>query len=683
MKPSILHIAVFAPVISRFDYLPPTGCDITQLKPGIRIKVPFGKRQIVGILLAVDSQSRIAAHKLKPVIEILDTEPVLPSRLLQLIHWTADYYHYPLGEVYATALPVLLRQGKPAQLGIGKKKSHNPICIGPNTQKIENLISTNSTQMPLTLNTQQQQAVRSVINSLQQFQTFLLHGVTGSGKTEVYLRIITEVLSEKKQALVLVPEISLTPQMVARFQQCFSMPIGVLHSGLTDRERLDVWVRAHNGTLGVVIGTRSAIFTPLLNPGIIIIDEEHDSSFKQQEGLRYSARDLAIVRARLEKIPVVLGSATPSLESFYNAEQKRYHLLQLTKRVGNAIHPQFHILDIRNQKLNGGLSNTLIQSIQTHLQNNGQVLLFLNRRGFAPLLFCNSCGWIAACKRCDAKLIQHHYPPLLQCHHCGSVSALITECPACQSNKLASIGQGTQRLEKTLAAHFPDIGIVRIDRDSTRRKDSLQNILNSIHSGQNRILIGTQMLAKGHHFPNVTLVAILNADGGLFSADFRASERMMQLLVQVSGRAGRAERLGEVIIQTHHPEHPLLTQLLQQNYAALAKTLLAERAIAQFPPNGHLVLFRAEAMDKQHPMDFLQQLRNLAQNLCHPTIKLLGPVPSVMEKRAGRYRAQLLMQAPERSPLHNLLKNLLEKIETLPLIRRVRWALDVDPMEII
>ncbi len=670
MNQPILHIAVFAPIYHGFDYLAPKDCVLENLKPGVRVWVPFGKRQMVGVLLAVKNTAQIAVDKIKPALEIIDDAPILPDSLLQLISWASDYYHHPIGEVYASALPTLLRQGKPAEFR--KTKLRTKI------NEREPQYTTN-----LTLNAHQQQAVDAVSASFNQFNTFLLHGVTGSGKTEVYLQIIEKTLAAQQQALVLVPEISLTPQIVERFQARFKVLIGVLHSGLTDRERLDVWVKANNGEAAIIIGTRSAIFTPLLNPGIIIIDEEHDASFKQQEGFRYSARDLAIVRARLEKIPVLLGSATPALESLHNALQNKFQLLQLPERVGNAVHPQYHIIDLRNQKLIAGLAPLLLKNIRQHLDNNGQVLLFLNRRGFAPVLICNACGWVASCKRCDAKLILHQYPPLLQCHHCGSASAIINQCGNCESQKLAPIGQGTQRLEQTLTEHFPDVGIVRIDRDSTRRKGSLQTILDTIHNGQNRILIGTQMLAKGHHFPDVTLVAILDADGGLFSADFRAGERMVQLLTQVAGRAGRAERLGEVLIQTHNPAHPLLTQLTQQNYFNLAQTLLRERMSAQLPPSAHLALFRAEAIAKQHPLDFLKQLSALAQKLKVKDLQLLGPIPSVMERRAGRYRAQLLLQATERAPLHQLLKKLVLQIETIPLVRRVRWSLDVDPLEMI
>lgn len=666
--PMILRIAIPAPVYNLYDYLPPDDINTNKLQSGIRIKVPFGKREVIGILVEVSHTSQLAHHLLKRAKEIIDIEPLFTSNVFSLLRWASDYYHYPLGEVFATALPRILRQGK-APVSTRKKKMGDPSPSVANTS--------------LLLNQAQQQAVDQVTRSLTEFGIFLLDGVTGSGKTEVYLQIIAKVLEAEKQAIVLVPEIGLTPQIVNRFQARFPAATTLLHSGLTDRARSDAWHKAKTGQIKIIIGTRSAVFVPLSNPGVIIIDEEHDPSFKQQEGFRYSARDLAIVRSRLENIPVVLGSATPSLESISNAQQKKYHYLHLPERVGNAVPPTFRLLDLRNQNLDNGLSPQLITLMRQHIIKGGQVLLFLNRRGFAPVLICHACGWVAACERCDAKMTLHQQPPLLQCHHCTTNRHLDKCCPVCQNIQLLPLGLGTQRLEQALNKHFPDIGIVRIDRDSTKRKGTLQNILQSIHQGENRILIGTQMLAKGHHFPDVTLVAILNADNGLFSADFRATERIAQLLIQVAGRAGREKRLGEVVVQTHNPDHPLLQNLLEKGYANFAEIALQERKLANLPPHSHFALLRAEARIKTHPIDFLTQVRDFAKKMRQNSVEILGPIPLLMERKAGHYRAQLLLQSLQRPILHHLLANILTHIEELPLIRRVRWSLDVDPLEVI
>lgn len=668
----ILQIAIPAPLYHYFDYLPPSDHPIDQITIGSRVRVPFGKREIIGFVANIKNNPDTPLHKLKPAIEILDTEPLLPPKLLELIQWASGYYHYPLGEVFAAAIPTLLRKSKSSEPTKKRKKTLRSLS----QQETPNELS-------ITLNIHQQQAIQNITQALGRFQTFLLNGITGSGKTEVYLQVIATLLSQGKQALILVPEISLTPQTAARFQQRFNVPIALLHSGMTERERLDNWLLAKTGIAPIVIGTRSVIFTPLLNPGIIIIDEEHDLSFKQQEGFRYSARDLAIVRAQFENIPVLLGSATPSLESYYNAQQNRYQQLTLPERVGDATHPQFQLIDLRNQKLENGLSNQLLNTIKQHLQNQAQVLIFLNRRGFSPVYICHACGWIADCKRCDAKMILHKNPSFLQCHHCGSTRKPELKCPQCNSQQLFNLGLGTQRLEQTLQEHFPNTGIVRIDRDSTRRKGTLHDMLETIHSGENKILIGTQMLAKGHHFPDVTLVAVLDADGGLFSADFRASERIAQLLMQVSGRAGRAEKTGEVLIQTYHPEHPLLLHLIHEGYESFAKLSLQERQAAALPPFNFLTLIRAEAVNQAHPTQFLTEVKKLAQQLSKNHVAVLGPIPSLMERRAGRYRMQLLLQTAQRNHLHNLLNKLVIKISELPTARKVRWSVDVDPQEML
>jgi primosomal protein N' (replication factor Y) len=533
-----------------------------------------------------------------------------------------------------------------------------------------------------TLTLAQSQAVAAIREGFDRFAAFLLDGVTGSGKTEVYLRVVESILNRGQQALVLVPEIGLTPQLLARFEIRLPGPLAVLHSGLTERERLQAWLTAKSGAASVVIGTRSAIFTPLQRPGIIIVDEEHDTSFKQQEGFRYQARDLALVRAHQAGIPVVLGSATPSLESLLNVQRGRYQRLRLAERVGDAIEPPIQLLDVRRRPMTEGLSDRLLAEMHSHLARDEQVLLFLNRRGFAPTLICHECGWLCQCQRCDARMTLHLRERKLICHHCASEKSVDEACPACGSIDLRALGQGTERIEQFLRQAFPNVGVARLDRDSTRRKGSLQTLLREIRQGERRILIGTQMLAKGHDFPNVTLVAIVDADQGLFGVDFRASERMAQLIIQVSGRAGRAQKPGVVLIQTHHPDHPLLRTLIMQGYAAFAEAALGERYEACLPPFGYQALLRADATKTEPVYRFLNEAHDLAMGLARP-VEVMGPVPAPMERRAGRYRAQLLIQAQQRQILHEFLDQWTGLLTTLKLTRQVRWSLDVDPADLL
>jgi primosomal protein N' (replication factor Y) len=668
----ILRIALAVPINHYFDYLAPSDFPSTLLKKGLRVVVPFGKQEKIGFLVAVSKTSLLPSSQLKRAIAILDETPLLPDSLLRLLEWTSLYYHYPLGEVFANALPVLLRR-KP-------KKSKTTATTKTSLSETPNLNTRSATKIKL--NSQQQAALEAIVQALGQFKPFLLHGVTGSGKTEVYLEAIAAALQQKKQVLVLVPEIGLTPQMLDRFQKRFSEPLALFHSGLTDKQRLDHWQLAKTGKAKIIMGTRSALFTPLSHPGLIIIDEEHDSSFKQQKGLRYHARDLALMRAKFENIPIILGSATASLESIANAKQQRYHFLSLPNRAGNAVQPTLRFIDLRHQKLEQGFSPLLLASMEQHLRNQGQVLLFLNRRGFAPLTICHACGWTANGPHCDQKMTFHKTPAHLQCHYCGFRCPLASRCPSCQAPQLLVLGQGTQRLEETLKKYFPGAGIARLDRDNTQRKGSLENLLQTIHQGKNQILLGTQMLAKGHHFPNVTLVGILETDAGLFSADFRALERTGQLIMQVAGRAGRAEKPGEVLIQTHHPEHPLLLHLVNEGYLPFSETLLQERQTSLLPPYSHLALIQAEAITSAYPLDFLNEIKHHA--LQHQTnVAILGPIPALSPRRAGYYRTHLLLQAARRNDLHGLLKQLVKLIPELVNHRRVRWSLDVDPLEII
>ena len=731
---SYFRIAIPTPLRRYFDYLAPANFDAKSVQIGVRVKVPFGRQTLVGILLEVLAETDVPAHKLKPVIEILDEQPVFDNELLHLLLWCGSYYHHPIGEVMQNALPVKLRQGAATHIkGIRrwqltpagqqidlqalKRAAKQVAIIGDLKQSPSGLLDSQLTEnhvgwrpvmkrlqekglveffeenaLPIArpvlpapiLNADQQHAINRISEQKHSgFHAYVLEGVTGSGKTEVYLQIIADMIKQGKQALVLVPEIGLTPQLLSRFLQRLDGRIAIMHSGLNDEERLQAWLHTQAGSADVIIGTRSAVFSPLLRPGIIIIDEEHDLSFKQQDGFRYSARDLAVKRARDLNIPIILGSATPSLETLYNAMQHRYETLLLPERAGNAKPPTISLLDVRSQKMEHGISAQLLHAMKAHLERDSQVLLFLNRRGFAPVLMCHECGWHALCPRCDAHMTLHQSSAQLRCHHCGTEQYKPSTCPTCKSDDLLQMGFGTERIEQALTELFPQYQVIRIDRDSTRRKGSMQKLLNEINNGKRQILIGTQMLAKGHHFPNVTLVGMLNADHGLYSSDFRASERMGQLILQVAGRAGREEKEGEVLIQTHHADHPLFKPLLEHDYPKFAKALIEERQQTELPPFAHLALLRAEAVDKQSPMTFLEQARLILEQANPDNIMLMGPFPALMERRAGRYRAQLLIQANNRKQLQSLLATNIALIENSKAAKKVRWSIDIDPMDLM
>jgi len=662
--PDILQIAVPVPLRRHFDWLAPAEYPRENLLPGIRIQVPFGKRELTGILLNTASRSDQETGKLRQAIRVIDEVPVLGPMLLGLGLRMADYYQTPVGEALLGMLPALLRQGKPRG------------DLLPQTSS-----SSLHVESSLVPNADQQATLDAIAGAGDAFNVFLLEGVTGSGKTEVYLQAMEKVLLAGKQVLVLVPEIGLTPQTLARFRERFSLPVVALHSRMSEKKRLQHWQIAEAGIARIVIGTRSAIFTPLLNPGLIVIDEEHDTSFRQQDHFRYHARDVAILRAQMEGIPVILGSATPSLESLHNARAGRYRHLCLSGRAGGASLPVFQLTDMRSQPVQSGLSEALLAEVRTHLSAGNQVMLFLNRRGFAPTLLCQECGWSAICSRCDIRMTLHLREGILLCHHCDRRAKIPSRCPECRTEGLQATGQGTERLEENLSEFFPQTPIVRIDRDATRRKGTLEKAFARIHAGEAKLLAGTQMLAKGHHFPDVTLVGIVDADSGLFSADFRGPERMGQLLLQVAGRAGRAEKPGVVMIQTHHPDHPLLTLLLQEGYSAFATALLLERKQSLLPPFSYLALIRAEAANAQAAKCFLQEMGELIPS--DSTLSILGPVPAPMPKRAGRFRFQLLLQANLRSVLHQALKKALPRGETLPSGKKVRWSVDVDPVEMV
>jgi len=726
----ILKIALPGPFRQTFDYL------INDLEPdypiGARVQVSFGRKTLIGIVCARVGKSSLKREQLKAIQKLLDHKPILTPDIFKLCNWASDYYHHPLGEVFAAALPTLLRQGEapelrqtrfwkltasgllqeaktlssarrqqalllllqanPAGLSEDTLREHEitrqTIHTLANKQWINSFETTclptpasRAEEKPLTLNLEQQQVLSAITESLGTFKPFLLEGITGSGKTEVYLQAIALCLQQGLRALVLIPEISLTPQTVDRFKQRFNNATAVLHSGMNDRERLEAWIMAKNGEADIIIGTRSAIFTPIPNLGLIIIDEEHDASFKQQDGFRYSARDLAIVRAQAAACPVVLGTATPSLTTLFNADRRRYHHLALTQRAGHALPPSYHLIDLRRQKLQHGLSEPLLHEIQQALIRGHQVLLFINRRGYAPLLLCHVCGWTGRCEHCDANLTLHQAPTYLICHHCGHTERVPAHCASCQNPHLVAVGIATERLEQALKEYFPDNDVIRIDRDSTRRKGSLDNLLQKIHQGKSQILIGTQMLAKGHHFPRVSLVGILDTDSGLFSSDFSASERLGQLITQVAGRAGRGSIKGNVYIQTYHPDHPLLQALIHYGYPTFARQILEERLVAQLPPFNCLALFRAESPTLEQGMEILEKIKQAGLPLTDNAVQILGPIPAPMQKRAKNYRYQLLCRAAHRPQLQQWLSKLLPLLQHVKPSKQVKWSLDVDPID--
>ena len=727
---NIVRVALAVPLPRFFDYLYPP--DLMPIVGG-RVLVPFGSQKRVGIVVDLPASSDVAKEKLKPIIDVLDAESLFNSTTWDWLAWSANYYRAALGDVLFQALPVKLRNGESAvkndrtfwritdlgkqalesgELKRAKKqiealnllltqdleKGNNEISsaiwsalkgkdyveeiIVPTEQKSwQQALGDNplaNLDNRLTLNKQQALAFSQLLFQ-EGFNVWLLEGVTGSGKTEIYLQYIEEVLKKGKQVLVLVPEIGLTPQTVRRFQARFNVEIDVLHSNLNDTQRLNVWERARTGQSAIVIGTRSALFTQFSDLGLIILDEEHDGSFKQQDGWRYHARDLGIVLAQKLNIPILLGSATPSLESVNNVQNGKYHHLVLSKRAGNATALRQFVIDLKHQRIQNGLSEPLLQRMQEHLEKGNQVLLFLNRRGFAPVLLCHECGWIDECHHCEKPYTYHQHQRVLRCHHCGAQKTVPMQCGHCGSTHLVTTGLGTEQLEETLKARFPQYNIARIDRDSTARKGKLEGYLDDIQQGKSQILIGTQMLAKGHHFPNVTLVALVNVDNALFSLDFRAEERLAQLYVQVAGRSGRAEKQGEVVLQTHYPDHPLLTTLLEKGYQAFAEETLKLRHNMGLPPFSFQALFKAQCRHSEEAENALSQLASFFYEQKIEGLQVLGPIPAPFSKKAGQYRWQLLLQHASRKQLQAALSRYSPELIKSS---QVRLILDVDPLDL-
>jgi primosomal protein N' (replication factor Y) len=630
-------------------------------KIGARVDVSFRNRTMVGIVIGYGEPEKNSIQ-LKAIKTVIDEEALLSSEILSLCRWIGHYYQAPLSEILPLALPKSYRQGKLDE------QITPPI--------VESL---NVYPAPYSLNNEQDISVQAIKKSLDQYQCFLLYGVTGSGKTEVYLQVIQTVLQKNQQVLVLVPEIGLTPQWLSRFTQRFSYPMVVIHSHLTEKERQKAWHSAHTGQAQLIIGTRTAVFTSLVNLGLIIIDEEHDASFKQMEGPRYSARDVAIVRAHARNIPIILGSATPSLETLHNVILGKYQAFYLRKKAASAQPLRYKIIDMRQQKVLHGISKPALSLIKTHLEQKNQVLVFINRRGYAPVLLCHHCGWIPSCRDCDTHLTLHRQAGQVLCHHCGFIAKTPKTCSACQGHVLLPVGVGTQRIYEYLTEVFPDVAIARIDRDETKHKKALELELKKIESGETQLMIGTQMLAKGHHFPKLTLVVIVDTDQGFYNADFRALERLGQLITQVAGRAGRAENAGQVAIQTYLPQHLLLNQLIQSGYDAFAQSLLKVRSTTQLPPYAFMALISAQSKRVEKSICLLDEIK---RQINHVSIKVLGPAPAPMARRATFYRYQLLLQTPNRQCLQTVLSQIRQDFFRHTMTVGVVWGIDVDPVDL-
>ena len=742
----LLQVAVDTPVRGLFDYRLKSEQHEQQTGAliGSRVLVPFGHRELIGVIIReLEDDDDVAVDKLRDIIQVLDSTPLLDSHCIQLLLWSAGYYQYAVGAAVFTALPPALRKNKAAEIsqtrlwsakaagdssalnrapkqrevfdwlsehvnGVSDdalRQQFGPIssCLkslekrGLIVARSSDALTTQaSNKQPSTalerpkLTQEQAQAYEQIAATLNSFAVHLLEGVTGSGKTEVYFALIEQLLNapadaddvdNPAQILIIVPEIGLTPQLLRRLKHRFQIPIATLHSNIPEQQRQDTWLRVGLGRYQIILGTRLSVFTPIANLALIIIDEEHDHSLKQQEGFLYHARDVAIYRARMLQIPIVLGSATPSLESTLNAKQGRYKHLLMRKRAQETPLPRMHLADMRALPAREILSPTLRQAMHRHLEAGNQVILFLNRRGFAPALICHDCAWVAQCSRCDAKLTFHSKSAKLYCHHCDHRRSKPEQCPECQSNNLLLVGFGTQRIEQLLTDEFKQYSAIRFDRDAIKRKGQLEQILEDIQEQRHSIIIGTQILSKGHDFPRVSLVGVLDIDYGIFSADYRALEHSAQLLTQVAGRSGRRQEQGEVVIQSHAPDHPLLQSLIAKGYPDFAEQALALRQSCNLPPYSYQMLLRARATYADHAQQFLERAKQLAQTQLTSDLAIMGPLPSSMEKRAGKYRAVLLFSANNRRSLSIGTADWLQQLHRLPEARRVQWNLDIDPLE--
>ena len=723
---TIVRVALDVPLSKLFDYSLDNGTDIV---PGQLVWVPFGRRIMAGVVMESVTDSVFPVERIKPVLKVVDNIPPMPADLLGLFRFCSEYYHYPLGATVLSGLPARLRSchkvvlkdsvrymlsdsGRNLDINFLPKRSvvqrrilaalqlgtlsHVQVRAlsprGPSALKslqdagwvkpcvMPEIPGSHILKNAHALTLEQQQAVDAV-NAVQCFECFLLHGITGSGKTEVYVHLMHHIVQRNGQVLLLVPEINLTPQLESYFRvRLPGVELVTLHSGLSEGERLQNWLRAQSGQARIILGTRLAVFAPAPKLALLIVDEEQDASFKQQDGLRYSARDVAVFRASQCGVPVVLGSATPSLESYYNAQTGRYRMLRLTRRaVARAQLPIIHCIDTGKTVFRHGLSGPLLDAVAERLQRREQSLIFINRRGYAPVLMCGACGWLSGCSSCAGKLVLHLKDRRLRCHHCGYHERVPQACPSCGNADLLPVGIGTQRVESALQDYFPDARILRVDRDSTRNKGTWQAIRQQIHQDAVDILVGTQMLAKGHDFPNLTLVGVLSPDSALYSSDFRAPEKLFAQLSQVAGRAGRSGKPGEVLLQTAFPDHLLFSALRDHDYDAWAKNLLVERQYAGFPPFVYQALLRAEAKQETCLYTFLQHARDAGINLAG-LVEIYGVVPAAMPRRSSHFLAQLLVQSEARKSLQHFLREWLPLVHALP-ARNLRWSLDIDPID--
>ncbi len=736
MSEDLVEVLVPIPLMEKFSYLPPKN-NTSSLKQGSRVLIPFGRRTLVGVIWGFVKKDPFDKRKYKYIKDVLDESPLLDANSISLAEWSSRYYHYPLGEIITYFFPPSIRKGKDAKfreskyLELTSKGSFlqaTDLSRAPSQQKLIELLKekkeislksaqafgisaavingliekgfiarfsrelspykkfeNNNLLSSKELNPEQSEAVNAINGAQNKNITFLLDGITGSGKTEVYLQAIQEVIRQGRQALILIPEIGLAPQAEERFREYFGDRVMSFHSAKNDREKVDAWLGASRGLVDIIIGTRSSVFLPMKNLGIIVVDEEHDLSFKQMDKFRYSARDMALYRAKLEKVPVVLASATPSLETLKNAEEDKYKVLKLSKRATGASLPSFQAVDLRGKELFEGLSKELLEATQTELAQGNQVLIFLNRRGYAPSMICKVCGWISNCERCDALMTVHKNPLKLHCHHCEAQKPYPNKCQSCDSNDFLTYGFGTEKIEEFLQNYFPDIKTLRIDSDSTRKKETLNEYFSEIREGKPMILLGTQLLAKGHHFPDVTLVGIIDADSGLFSADFRGSERVAQLMTQVSGRAGRDKKPGRVILQSYCPDHPQIEEIITGSYDKFAKKLLGERKSLKIPPFSFQAKIFAESPKSLISRDFILNLLNQSKidEKIRMNVRVIGPLPSVMEKKSGVYRWELSIFSKSRSNLHKYLDVMQSRLYDPKLSKQVRWSIDVDPLSSI
>ena len=727
------QVGIDSPLRTIFDYRIPNN--LTKIEVGYRVAVPFGQREVVGIVVGISNQSAIENKRLKNIHALLDDYAIFDKNSFAIIKWASRYYHYPLGASLFTALPPMLRKLKPsikdvhawvvlkAENEIALNRAPKQLCIMQWLQQQANPIPTSklNTQFPnshasikalqkhgyikkitlsdsehsnkqpsqsihatqVELSREQQSACEQINNSVKKFGVFLLEGVTGSGKTEVYFNAINKVFmsDDNAQVLILVPEIGLTPQLHRRLRKRFGIDIGLLHSNTGETQRKQTWLNISAGKTRIVLGTRLAVFTPIPHLALIVVDEEHDASLKQQESFLYHARDVAIYRAKQLNIPIVLGSATPSFESLHNAQTNKFTHLHLHKRAHSNALPQINLVDMRAEKSGNILSSALTHAMHQKLQAGQQIILFLNRRGYSPALLCHDCGWVAQCERCDANMTYHSQSNRLICHHCGSTRTKHSNCPKCSSTNLIMLGHGTQRIEKILQNEFSQYSVVRLDRDMARRKGILEETLNDIQQHKYQIIVGTQIISKGHDFPNVSLVGILDIDYGIHSSDFRALERSAQLLIQVAGRSGRRQTQGEVFVQTHTPDHPLLQILVQQGYSSFAIQALKARLEWCLPPYTHHIAIRARSHNQHDLFNFLDKVKALANKLLPDDINIQGPISATMEKKAGQFRAFILLTMKQRGAFTQHIDHCLSHIESLKETQQVRWSVDVDPID--